>query len=116
MAPVAGQQPDRARSGHPAELSRIFWQVACHVPPLAEGASLHPGGGAEDLRHAGSEGLGAVDHAEQALLEAKAAGTRSARRAVTTVLFSVSPSQSPTGTLVPSVVITRATTRHCPAT
>jgi hypothetical protein len=41
---------------------------------------------------------------------------RSANRAVTTVLFSVSPSQSPTGTLVPSVVMTRATTAHEPAT
>ncbi len=42
--------------------------------------------------------------------------TRSANRAVTTVLFSVSPSHSPTGTLVPSVVMTRATTTHEPAT
>jgi hypothetical protein len=42
--------------------------------------------------------------------------TRSANRAVTTVLFSVSPSHSPTGTLVPSVVMTRDTTTHEPAT
>src|ERR1019366_6256319 len=42
--------------------------------------------------------------------------TRSANRAVTTVLFSVSPSQSPTGILVPSVVMSRATTAHEPAT
>jgi|GEM_PF-6133924 len=42
--------------------------------------------------------------------------TRSANRAVTTVLFSVSPSQSPTGTLVPSEVMTRETTTHEPAT
>ncbi len=42
--------------------------------------------------------------------------TRSAKRAVTTVLFSVSPSHSPTGTLVPSAVMTRATTTHEPAT
>src|SRR5271157_1047983 len=42
--------------------------------------------------------------------------TRSLNRAVTTVLFSVSPSQSPTGTLVPSEVITRHTTTHEPAT
>lgn len=34
---------------------------------------------------------------------------------MTTVLFSVSPSQSPTGTFVPSVVTTRAATTHWPA-
>ena len=35
---------------------------------------------------------------------------------MTTTLFSVSPSHSPTGTLVPSAVMTRATTQHWPAT
>ena len=34
---------------------------------------------------------------------------------MTTVLFSVSPSHSPTGTLVPSAVIARATTQHTSA-
>ena len=36
--------------------------------------------------------------------------TRSASNEVTTVAFSVSPSYSPTGTLVPSVVMASATT------
>jgi hypothetical protein len=42
--------------------------------------------------------------------QARPRDTRSARRSFTTVVFSVSPSHSPTGTLVPSVVMARATT------
>jgi hypothetical protein len=102
------------RLGQPAIDPRgeLLAQVAGHVAPLVERAALDEGLPVEDLAHRGREGLGAVDHDQQAALGRDPLAWRSARRSVTTVLFSVSPSHSPTGTFRPSVVMTRAATQH----
>ncbi len=92
-------------------------QVVSQVAPLVEGAALDLGRLAEDAADAGREGLGALDDDEQAASRREGPRAwRSARSAVTIVAFSVSPRYSPTGTLRPSVVMTRAATQLWPAT
>jgi hypothetical protein len=54
------------------------------------------------------ERLGAVDHEQDPLFGVEARSTRSDSSAVATVAFSVEPSQSPSGSLTPSVVIPSA--------
>ena len=60
--------------------------------------------------------LCAVDHDQDGRVTSKPRSRSPTSRSVTTVAFSVAPSASPSGILVPSMVMLRATTQQCLAT
>jgi hypothetical protein len=95
---------------------QLLSQVPLYVPALVQDAPLYLSRLSEHLFDTRCQRLvPSMTHSTPEWVS-RPRLTRSANRAVTTVLFSVSPSHSPSGTLVPSVVKTRYTTTHEPAT
>src|SRR5512144_2445127 len=109
-SPCSVGVPERLDQFGVDPLRVLLGQVVGHVPALVQGTALDQRLVAEHLPHPGRERLGAVEDDQQPVLEPRA--TRSASSDLTTVLFSVEPSHSPTGILVPSAVLASATTTH----
>src|SRR5918994_620098 len=85
---------------HPRLL--LVRQVVGDVAPLVQGAALDQRLVAEHLAHRGRQSLAPSSTTSSPSSKRRPRSTRSASRAWTTVVFSVEPSQSPTGFLVPS--------------
>ena len=80
---------------------------------LVANTPLH-GHGAEDIVDGCSEGLAAVQDDQDALLDVKAPGDEIGEEMDGDGLFSVEPSQSPSGIFTPSVLTPKATTQQRP--
>ena len=91
-------------------------QVPGDVAALVEGAALHQGPFTEYLGHRLAQRLGAVQHGDDAVAVAQPTSHQIGEQVGDHDPFSVSPSTKPTGTFVPSAVMTRATTTIWSAT
>ena len=86
--------------------------MAPDIPPFVQSTPLYNGFFAKDLGHAGGEGLGPVDHDQQVSVGLQSSGDQVGEKGGDQGLVLGVAQPQPTGTLVPSVVMTKAATQH----